>query len=142
MELLLFVVFIYYFFVFVFIIIAVFISNHQCYSDWLYVWILFYFSGIGGGIIIVLKKSLRSIPIASWAMRLWDFIFLSTWEVDRDEIGSSLLTLGKRATKHDRPLALLLYPEGTLVSALTRPKSEAYAKSSGIVSFIHFPYTL
>lgn len=49
-------------------------------------------------------------------MQLWDFIFLSgSWESDQEKTGKTLTTLGRRSTKHEKPLALLLYPEGTLV---------------------------
>lgn len=69
-------------------------------------------------------------------MRLWKFIFLKNWEEDRVPTGEALGQLGRRAVKHQRKLALLLYPEGTLVSALTRPKSKAYAEKKGVVSFV------
>lgn len=107
-------------------------SNHQGYSDWIYVWILFFYAGVSDGLTIVLKKSLKVLPIGGWAMRLWGFIFLSSWAEDRGSTGEELIDTGKRATKHDRSMALLLYPEGTLVSALTRPKSKAYAEKMGI----------
>lgn len=67
-------------------------------------------------------------------MRLWHFIFLSNWSSDRQPTGETLFELGRRATRHKRPLSLLVYPEGTLVSALTRPKSAAYAEKLGVVS--------
>lgn len=50
-------------------------------------------------------------------------------------MGNGLHELGRRATKHDRPLTLLVYPEGTLVSKLTRPKSAAYAAKINQVRF-------
>jgi lysocardiolipin and lysophospholipid acyltransferase len=71
-------------------------------------------------------------------MRLWKFIFLKNWEVDRVPTGEALGQLGRRAVKHQRKLAVLIYPEGTLVSALTRPKSKAYAEKRGVVSRVRF----
>lgn len=74
--------------------------------------------------------------MAGPAMRLWKFIFLQNWEKDRVPTGEALGQLGRRAVKHERKLAVLLYPEGTLVSALTRPKSRAYAEKKGVVSWL------
>ena len=43
-------------------------ANHQAYTDWMYLWILACYAGHGRGIIVMLKWSLRSIPILGWAM--------------------------------------------------------------------------
>jgi lysocardiolipin and lysophospholipid acyltransferase len=95
---------------------------------------MFYIAGLHGAVVIILKASLRNVPMAGLAMRLWSFIFLDKWETDRKPVGEAINALGRRATKHQRKLALLLYPEGTLVSALTRPGSAKYAEKMGIVS--------
>ncbi|KAL8292812.1 hypothetical protein RQP46_000506 [Phenoliferia psychrophenolica] len=112
---------------------TVWISNHQMYADWIYSWCLFSYANLHGAMVIVLKASLRNVPIGGPAMRLWKFIFLSgSWESDQAKTGDTLTTLGRRATKHDKSLSLLLYPEGTLVSVLTRPKSKKFAEKLGI----------
>lgn len=69
-------------------------------------------------------------------MRLWKFIFLAPggWATDRAQMGHSLHELGRRAQRHGKKLSLLLYPEGTLVSKLTRPRSQKYAEKLGVVS--------
>lgn len=73
-------------------------------------------------------------------MILWNFLFLSqNWEIDQGPIGIHLDTLGRRATKHDKNLAVLIYPEGTLVSALTRPKSAKYAEKIKVVRTLSLP---
>ena len=67
-------------------------------------------------------------------MQLWKFIFLSgSWESDQAKTGATLTTLGRRATKHDKSLALLLYPEGTLVSALQEPAQCAVASCQDLI---------
>lgn len=142
----------------------VWISNHQAYIDWIYTWILFYYSDLAGGtlfpvsahwrlsrclltlllfpiaLVILLKKSLRLLPLGGPAMILWNFLFLSqNWEIDQGPVGIHLDTLGRRAVKHDKSLAVLIYPEGTLVSALTRPKSAKYAEKINVVRPFSLP---
>lgn len=68
-------------------------------------------------------------------MQLFNFIFLSrSWASDRVRLASGLVALGKRAEEEDKPLCLILYPEGTLVSEQTRPTSKKFADKIGIVS--------
>jgi lysocardiolipin and lysophospholipid acyltransferase len=43
-------------------------ANHQAYLDWMYLWILACYSGSARGIIILLKASLKNIPIVGWGM--------------------------------------------------------------------------
>lgn len=44
------------------------------------------------------------------------------------------------SVERDDPFQLLIYPEGTLYSKLTRPKSKAFAEAQGIVSLAHLPF--
>lgn len=44
------------------------IANHQAYTDWMYLWILACYSGYGDGITILLKASLKHLPIVGWGM--------------------------------------------------------------------------
>ena len=46
----------------------VIMANHQAYTDWMYLWILACYAGHARGIVILLKWSLRSIPILGWSM--------------------------------------------------------------------------
>jgi len=43
-------------------------ANHQAYLDWMYIWILACYSGNATGIIILLKASLKKIPLIGWAL--------------------------------------------------------------------------
>lgn len=42
---------------------SIWISNHQVYTDWLYLWILAYFCGFVENIYIIMKESLKWAPI-------------------------------------------------------------------------------
>jgi len=68
-------------------------------------------------------------------MQFYNFIFLArSWASDRVHLASHLSFLGREAEREDKPLTLIIYPEGTLVSELTRPVSKKFADKTGIVS--------
>jgi 1-acyl-sn-glycerol-3-phosphate acyltransferase len=113
-------------------------------------------------VFIVLKKSLKWVPIAGWVrnivyvcaylgmiimcdrylqgMQFFDFIFLArSWAADKLQLSRHLSRIGRMAEKTDKPLTLILYPEGTLVSKDTRPISKKFADKMGMVSLISFP---
>lgn len=46
----------------------VIMANHQAYTDWMYMWILACYSGHASGLTILLKASLRNIPVVGWGM--------------------------------------------------------------------------
>ena len=126
------------------------------YADWWYAWCLTYFIGTHKDVCIVLKKSLKWIPVAGWAcifalvlytankmrhqgMQVFKFIFLArSWASDRIRLASRLSALGQQAEREDKPLTLFIYPEGTLVSKDTRPISRKFADKIGIVRPVLF----
>ncbi|KAI0335978.1 hypothetical protein GY45DRAFT_1291537 [Cubamyces sp. BRFM 1775] len=117
---------------------AVLIANHQIYADWWYAWTLTYFMGTHKDVFIVLKKSLKWVPVVGWGMQFYNFIFLArSWASDRLHLSKSLSWLARRAEKEDSPLTFILYPEGTLVSKDTRPISKKYADKLGIPDMTH-----
>ena len=46
----------------------VIVANHQAYLDWMYVWILACYSGNASGLVILLKASLKKVPVVGWGM--------------------------------------------------------------------------
>ena len=107
----------------------VLMANHQLYTDWLYLWWVAYTNKMHGHIYIILKESLKSLPIFGWGAQFYNFIFLSRkWETDKWRF--------KRALSHlkdpKNPMWLLIFPEGTNLSGVTREKSAAWAKKTGI----------
>ncbi|KAI7887625.1 uncharacterized protein EV154DRAFT_427102 [Mucor mucedo] len=89
----------------------VMISNHQIYADWIYIWFLAYLSKAHGALKIMLKHSLSQVPI------------YGTLEQDKDNIIHNLQVSKKR----NRPMWLVLFPEGTVISDDTRLKSKEFA---------------
>jgi lysocardiolipin and lysophospholipid acyltransferase len=123
----------------------VLIANHQIYTDWLYLWWAAYTSGMHGHIYIILKESLKYVPLIGPAMTLWGFIFMARkWETDQPRLRHRLQKLNAR---HSGPLAgekgaldpmwLLIFPEGTNLSRNTRNQSARWSAKSGIPDVKH-----
>lgn len=65
---------------------------------------------------------------------MYHFIFLSrSWASDRNELTRKLARTAIRARSLGTPLALLIFPEGTLVSNDTRPVSRKFAEKTDVV---------
>ncbi|KAL0095655.1 acyltransferase-domain-containing protein [Phycomyces blakesleeanus] len=104
-------------------------ANHQIYADWLYIWCVSYLASAHGAMKIVLKDSLKNLPIYGMGMQYFDFIFLRRKLADdKDTIQDNL----KRSKKAGQPMWLLLFPEGTVISKKMRNRSEAYAKKNDL----------
>lgn len=108
---------------------AVIIANHQIYTDWIFIWYLSYLNNCAGYVYIVMKKSLEKIPILGWGMKNYNFIFLSrNWDTDRVYMQRQFHKVSRLASK----CWLIIFPEGTNLSANTRGRSNAYAKKANI----------
>jgi len=109
-------------------------GNHQLYTDWMYLWWIAYTNKMHGRIYIILKESLKQVPIIGWGMQFYNFIFLSRkWEQDRYKFKRHLDQL-KNPTD---PMWLLIFPEGTNLSSVTREKSQKWAEKTGIPDMKH-----
>jgi len=112
----------------------VLIANHQIYTDWLYLWWIAYTNGMHGRLYIVLKESLRRIPVIGWGMQFYQFIFMKrNWEQDKPNMAKHLQKLNKASS----PMWLLLFPEGTNLAPCTRKKSKKWAAQNGIADMQH-----
>ncbi|KAI5365234.1 Putative phospholipid/glycerol acyltransferase [Septoria linicola] len=122
---------------------AVLMTNHQLYTDWLYLWWTAYTNALPmhGHIYIILKDSLKWVPAIGPGMQLFGFIFMSRkWATDQQRLR---YRLQKLKTRHSGPMAgqsgkaqldpmwLLIFPEGTNLSADTRAQSKKFADNSG-----------
>ncbi|KAL8692252.1 MAG: hypothetical protein Q9218_002686 [Villophora microphyllina] len=126
----------------------VMIANHQLYSDWLYLWWIAYTSNMHGHVFIILKESLKYIPVIGPGMMFYGFIFMArNWVKDRPRMQHRLQKLAK--SRHGGPLSgargresldpmwLMIYPEGTNLSGNTRKGSAKWAAKQGIKDFEH-----
>ncbi|KAF2269127.1 acyltransferase-domain-containing protein [Lojkania enalia] len=112
----------------------VLMANHQLYTDWLYLWWIAYTNNMHGFIYIILKESLKNIPIIGWGAQFYNFIFLArNWEVDQQRFKQHLAQLNKP----NDPMWLIIFPEGTNLSQTTREKSKAWAEKNGLKDMKH-----
>ncbi|PSR82649.1 acyltransferase-domain-containing protein [Coniella lustricola] len=123
----------------------VMIANHQIYTDWLYLWWVGYANNpqMHGYLYIILKESLKFIPVIGPGMMFYGFIFMSRkMSVDQPRMA---YRLGKLKMKHTapngssflNPMWLLLFPEGTNLSDNGRVKSAKWAAKAGIKDCAH-----
>lgn len=112
----------------------VLMANHQLYTDWLYLWWIAYTNNMHGFIYIILKESLKNIPIIGWGCQFYNFIFLArNWEEDQRRFKKHLAELNKP----NDPMWLIIFPEGTNLSASTREKSKKWAEKNGLQDMKH-----
>lgn len=112
----------------------VLMANHQLYTDWLYLWWIAYTNGLHGFVYIILKESLKNIPIIGWSAQMYNFIFLArNWEEDQRRFKKAL---GKLNNPKD-PMWLIIFPEGTNLSSSTRERSKKWAEKNGLEDMKH-----
>ncbi|KAK5961870.1 putative acyltransferase PWA37_000754 [Arxiozyma heterogenica] len=77
---------------------SVVICNHQIYTDWIYLWWIAYTSELAGRVHIMLKKSLKSIPLLGFGMTNFNFLFMNRkWAHDRVNLINTLKELDANA---------------------------------------------
>ncbi|KAI8379485.1 uncharacterized protein BYT42DRAFT_593563 [Radiomyces spectabilis] len=92
------------------------IANHQIYADWMYIWFVAYLARAHGAIKILLKHSLKYLP------------FYGQRKIAQDQ--RNIVHNLERRKKLNRPLWLVLFPEGTVISKNARERSQAYAEKN------------
>ena len=122
----------------------VYVSNHQVYTEWLYLWWIAYTSRMHGHIFIILKESLKYVPFLGPGMMFYGFIFMTRkWLADKPRLEHRL---NKLKSRHEGPMSgsigldpmwLLIFPEGTNLSANTRKSSVKWAEKQGIPDMKH-----
>ncbi|KAF2205179.1 acyltransferase-domain-containing protein [Delitschia confertaspora ATCC 74209] len=122
----------------------VLIANHQIYTDWIYLWWVAYTSKMHGHLYIILKESIKWIPVIGQGMMFYGFIFLSRkWSKDKERFQYRLRKLNSRhsgplsGTQPLDPMWLLIFPEGTNLSDNGRKASKKWADKTGIEDLRH-----
>ncbi|KAH7012391.1 acyltransferase-domain-containing protein [Macrophomina phaseolina] len=112
----------------------VLMANHQLYTDWLYLWWAAYTNKMAGHVYIILKESIKHIPLIGWGSQFYNFIFLArNWEKDKPRFQEHLQQLSNPKD----PMWLIIFPEGTNLSAATRESSRRWAEKNGIKDMRH-----
>ena len=120
------------------------IANHQLYTDWLYLWWIAYTSRMHGHLYIILKDTLKYIPILGQGMMFYSFVFLKRkWQRDMPRLRHRLEKLKSRhagpmsGSQTLDPMWLLIFPEGTNLSEKTRTASKAWAEKQHMPDMDH-----
>lgn len=109
-------------------------ANHQLYTDWLYLWWIAYCNGMHGHVYIILKESLKNLPIIGWSAQFYNFIFLARdWKKDKSRFEATM----RKMNKSQDPMWLLIFPEGTNLAKGTREASKRWADKNGIQDMKH-----
>ncbi|KAL2040009.1 hypothetical protein N7G274_007412 [Stereocaulon virgatum] len=113
----------------------VLIANHQMYNDWVYLWWTAYTNQprTHGNVFIVLKDSIKYIPIVGLGLRFAGFVFMSRkMKKDGPRLTRRLNQLTRRGPNGLAPMWLMMFPEGTNLSRNGRAKSVKWAGKQGI----------
>lgn len=120
------------------------VTNHQIYTDWLYIWWAAYTARMHGHIYIIMKESLKYVPIVSPGILFYGFIFMARkWDSDKSRMHYRFQKLQEQhhgpmsGTASLDPMWLILFPEGTNLSSNTRKASVKWADKQGIPDMRH-----
>lgn len=120
----------------------VLVANHQVYTDWIYLWWVAYTNRMHGRIYIILKESLKHIPLIGQGMMFYGFIFMARkWMSDKPRLQHRLERLQTRhissSSSEFDPMWLLIFPEGTNLSINTKRRSDEYGKKQDLPPLKH-----
>lgn len=122
----------------------VLLANHQVYTDWLYLWWTAYTNRMHGHVFIMLKESLKYVPVISPGILFYGFIFMARkWASDKPRIAYRLQKLKSRhagpmsGSAGLDPMWLLIFPEGTNMSSNTRKGSAKWAEKQQMPDMRH-----
>lgn len=105
------------------------ISNHMTEYDWLFILTVLYRLGRFNDVCIILKQSLRKIPLLGFGMEFFGFIFLNRkLSMDEQIIEQGVARLVKRQ-KYD----LLVFPEGTYIDSESYRKTTTFGINNNIM---------
>lgn len=128
---------------------VVLMANHQLYTDWLYLWWISYTNTLPmhGHIYIILKESLKYVPLLGPGMMFFGFIFMARkWSQDQQRMSYRLKKLStprptsgtiQASNSNLDPMWLMIFPEGTNLSANTRASSVKFSAKSGVPDMKH-----
>ena len=113
---------------------AVVIANHHCHLDWYPMLCLLARVDQVDHARIVLKDSLKRVPIFGWGFQCFMYIFLAR---RRDHDLDWISTVLSYLTLQEEPTTLLIFPEGTDFSPENSEKCLAFTSERGLRPYTH-----
>jgi len=111
---------------------SIVVMNHRTRLDWLFYFCVLYRMNALSNIKIILKDGLKKIAGPSWAMQTALFIFLKRkWDADK-VILKRFLDYYKQIHKN---VIILIFPEGTNLTAETKKRSDTFATNNNLEKF-------
>eukprot|EP00300_Choanocystis_sp_HF-7_P030782 c39733_g1_i1.p1 GENE.c39733_g1_i1~~c39733_g1_i1.p1 ORF type:complete len:349 (-),score=68.55 c39733_g1_i1:12-1058(-) len=104
--------------------------NHQVDVDWWFAWSVSLATGKydAGLVKIMLKDSLKYVPIFGWGCWFFGFLFVKrNWQTDSTRVTKTL----NEYVEDNLPIWLLMFPEGTTMHREALDSSRAFATKSG-----------
>jgi len=113
---------------------ALVMSNHRTRLDWMLLWSLFARVGSLDRLRIVLKAGLKTAPFFGFVMQTLGFLFLERdWEKDREHMKDMLSCYSNLPSG----VQLLIFPEGSDLSASNLEKSKQFSKDKNKPVYEH-----
>ncbi|KRH92155.1 Lysophosphatidic acid acyltransferase LPAAT, partial [Pseudoloma neurophilia] len=108
---------------------TIIISNHLTNWDWLIILIILKELKMYDHLCVIMKESLKKIPIFGYGMKCFGYIFLKrNWIEDSSTIHSGIDDLKKK-----KNYQILIYPEGTFLEEESYKKSIKFAENNNII---------
>ncbi|XP_065177234.1 lysocardiolipin acyltransferase 1-like [Sycon ciliatum] len=110
------------------------IGNHRTELDWAYSWMIYTRFGMLEHFKLVLKDSLRHVPIWGYVCQACGYLFVKrNWQEDQLLLAKHC----KHLKQSGAPIQLLLFPEGADLEGSGKAKSDAYAKANNLPIYEH-----
>ncbi|XP_012273608.1 lysocardiolipin acyltransferase 1 [Orussus abietinus] len=123
---------------------AILVMNHRTRVDWNFLWAAMYQACLPNVVAhklkFILKDPIRHVPGPGWIMQMNGFLYITRrWEEDQGRLAKILDYLIALRSRTQ----LLIFPEGTDLTPLSKAKSDRYAQEHGLspYSYILHPKT-
>jgi len=115
---------------------ALLVLNHPTRTDWNFLWQALHHAAPSHNAKIVLKQELRNIPGMGWCMSMSRFIYLArNWTSDSSRLDKMLDYFSR--TSDEGGKQIVLFPEGTNLTAKAKEKSDSFAEGSHRPKYNH-----
>lgn len=112
------------------------VLNHKYDVDWVFGWVLCQQIGLLGGSKVILKDSLKYIPILGWSWAFGEFVFVKrVWDTDHKTLSRDMENI--LDYPKDLPYSISIFCEGTRYTKEKYEESVKIAKEKGLPVLKH-----